>query len=273
MRARTGDVVFSCLVLILRWATIAFLLMPFAVMLLMAFDGRPYLGPLPPPSYSLQWFQQFFADSSFMHGLRISLELGILAALASTLLGVAAATALDKVRFAGRDALITLFLSPLAVPPVVTGFALLLFLAKFGVYDGFTRLACGHIIITLPYTIRATLASLGAIDRSLGEAAQSLGASPMRVFWEVTLPLARAGVISGGIFAFAVSMDDIGVSIMLSDSTTVTLPVALIASMRANFSLTIAAASLMLILLTIVLIFVLEKTVGVSRALGQGMFR
>ncbi len=176
--------------------------------------------------------------------------------------------------FTGKDALmIAIFLSPLIVPPVVIGFALLLFLSHLGLINGFARLLCGHIIITVPYTIRATLAGIAGIDRSLTEAALILGATDRRAFWDVTFPLARTGIISGAIFAFAVSMDDVSVSIMLTDATTYTLPIALISSMRANFDLSIAAASVMLMLLTLVLILILEKSVGLNRAIGQGVFR
>ena len=159
------------------------------------------------------------------------------------------------------------------MPPVVIGFALLLFLSQLGLINGFARLLCGHIIITVPYTIRATLAGLAGIDRSLTEAALILGATERRAFWDVTFPLARTGIVSGAIFAFAVSMDDVSVSIMLTDAKTYTLPIALISSMRANFDLSIAAASVMLMLLTLVLILILEKFVGLNRAIGQGVFR
>ena len=89
----------------------------------------------------------------------------------------------------------------------------------------------------------------------------------------MTIPLARTSIVSGAIFAFAVSMDDVAVSIMLTDATTYTLPVALISSMRANFDLTIAAASVMLMLLTLALILILDRVVGLNRAIGQGVFR
>jgi putative spermidine/putrescine transport system permease protein len=155
----------------------------------------------------------------------------------------------------------------------VTGFALLLFLSKLGLINGFARLLCGHIIITVPYTIRATLASMSEIDRSFTEAALILGANERQSFWEITFPLARTGIISGAIFAFAVSMDDVAVSIMLTDAKTYTLPIALISSMRANFDLSIAAAAMMLMVMTIVLIVALEKAVGLNRVIGQGGFR
>jgi len=252
---------------------ICFLVVPIMVTTLMAFDARPYLGPLPPPALSLRWFSRFFSDDYFINGLGTSVELACLSVVLSLGCGVAIAVGLDRMSFAGREALTSLFLSPLIVPPVVTGFALLLFLAQMGVINGFARLLCGHIIITIPYTIRATLAGLAGIDRSLTEAALVLGARERSAFWEITFPLARTGIVSGAIFAFAVSMDDVSVSIMLTDAKTYTLPIALISSMRANFDLSIAAASVMLMLLTLALILILEKAVGLNRAIGQGVFR
>jgi len=252
---------------------VLFLLTPIFVTALMAFDARPYLGPLPPPALSMRWFVKFFSDDYFLRGLETSIELAVLSVTVSVGVGVATAVAVERSSFRGKEALISFFLSPLIVPPVVTGFALLLFLSKMGLIGGFARLLCGHIIITAPYTIRATLAGLSGIDASLTEAALSLGATERRAFWDVTFPLARTGIVSGAIFAFAVSMDDVAVSIMLTDANTYTLPVALISSMRANFDLSIAAASVMLMLLTLALIVVLDKFVGLNRAIGQGVFR
>ena len=159
------------------------------------------------------------------------------------------------------------------MPPVAIGFALLLFLSKIGVIDGFAHLLCGHVIITIPYTIRATLAAFSGIDRTYSEPALILGATQRRAFWDITFPLARTGIISGAIFAFAISMDDVAVSIMLTDAKTYTLPIALISSMRANFDLSIAAASVMLMAMTVLLIVILEKLIGLNRAIGQGVFR
>jgi putative spermidine/putrescine transport system permease protein len=259
--------------LILIGTILCFLLIPIAVTVIMAFDSRAYLGPLPPPSLSLRWFQQFFSDDYFLRGLGTSLKLASLAVAISTAVGLATAFVVERKEFAGKHLLTSLFLSPLLVPPVVTGFALLLFLSQLGLINGFARLLCGHIIITVPYTIRATLTGLGGIDRALTEAALSLGANERAAFWDVTFPLARASIVSGAIFALAVSMDDVAVSIMLTDATTYTLPVALISSMRANFDLSIAAASVMLMLVTLGLIVALEKSVGLNKAIGQGVFR
>jgi putative spermidine/putrescine transport system permease protein len=270
---RIVDNVFRVVGLIVIGTVICFLLTPIVVTAIMAFDSRAYLGPLPPPSLSLRWFARFFSDDYFLRGLGTSAQLALLSVTISVCVGVATAFAVERMTFRGKDALVTLFLSPLVVPPVVTGFALLLFLSHLGVIDGFTRLLCGHIIITAPYTIRATLTGLAGIDRSLTEAALILGATERKAFWDVTFPLARTSIVSGAIFAFAVSMDDVAVSIMLTDAKTYTLPVALISSMRANFDLSIAAASVMLMALTALLILILEKSVGLNRVIGQGVFR
>lgn len=253
--------------------TAAFLVLPLAITVMMAFDARTYLGPLPPSELSLQWFRRFFGESYFLRGLRTSALLAACTVIASMLIGVATAFVFDRYEFAGKRALAAFFLSPLVVPPVVIGFALLLFLSTVGVFQGFVRLLTGHLIITLPFTIRATLAGLAGIDRSLTEAALSLGARERHAFWEITMPLARTGIISGGIFAFAISFDDVAVSMFLTDANTYTLPVALVSSMRAKFDLTIAAASCLLIAVTVLLILVLERFVGLNRFVGQGIYR
>jgi putative spermidine/putrescine transport system permease protein len=273
MSGRGLDDGFRLLGALMIGVIVCFLLIPIVVTAVMAFDARAYLGPLPPPALSLRWFEQFFSDDYFLRGLGTSIQLAVASVTVSLLVGVATAIAVDRATFRGREALTSLFLSPLIVPPIVTGFALLLFLSQMGLVMGFARLLCGHIIITVPYTIRATLAGLSGIDRSLTEAALSLGATERHAFWDVTFPLARTGIVSGGIFAFAVSMDDVAVSIMLTDANTYTLPVALISSMRANFDLSIAAASVMLMAVTLVLILILEKFVGLNRVIGQGVFR
>jgi putative spermidine/putrescine transport system permease protein len=273
MRGRSLDKGFRLLGLLLVGVVICFLLIPIIVTAMIAFDSRSFLGPLPPPTFSLRWFREFFSDAYYLRGLVTSILLALGSVAISLSIGVVTAFTLNRASFVGKEALTSLFLSPLIVPPVVTGFALLLFLSQMGIFNGFVRLFCGHIIITIPYTIRATLESLSGIDLSFREAALNLGATERRAFWDITFPLARTGIVAGGIFAFAVSMDDVAVALMLTDAHNYTLPVALVSNMRGNFNLTLAAASLMLMLVTLVLIFVLEKFVGLNRIVGQGVYR
>lgn len=252
---------------------VLFLLLPVVVGIAMSFDARSFLGPFPPKALSLRWYERFFSDPVFMRGLRVSLLLAVLATLVSTVIGVAAAVGLERARFPGREALVAVFLSPLIVPAVVIGFAMLLFYSWLGIGDGFLRLLGGHIVITLPYTLRATLAGLAGIRPSLVEAAMSLGATPRRAFFDVTLPLARTGIFAGAVLAFAFSFDEVAVSLFLADPTSTPLPVALVSMMRANFDLTVAAASTLLVAVTVVLILVLDRLVGIDRIVGQGVYR
>ena len=261
------------LVIVILVLTLIFLVLPIVVSIMMSFDAREYLGKFPPPDYSVHWYARFFSDAYYLHGLRTSLVIAVIATIVSTTAGVSAAIVLDRCTFPGKAALEALFLSPLVVPAVVIGFALLLFFALLGVFDGFTRLLGGHIIITFPYTVRTTLAGLVGIRRTLTEAALSLGATERRAFWDITFPLARTGMIAGAVFAFAFSMDDVAVSLFLTSPETYTLPVAMTSMMRTNFDLTIAAAATVLMLVTVGLLFLLDWIVGMDRLIGTGVHR
>jgi putative spermidine/putrescine transport system permease protein len=259
-----------CLVLVLA---VVFLFVPLLFIVAMSLDSRDYLGQFPPPSISLQWYEKFFGDSTFMEGFKTSLLLALSTALISTGLGTAAAVFLDRHRFAGRDALTALFLSPIIVPTVVMGFGLLLFISTLGVYKGFLRLLAGHVIVTLPYVIRTTLAGLAGVRRSLVDAALSLGATDRQAFWDVVFPLAKAGIFAGFVFAFSLFFDEVTLSVFLVDAYSFTLPVALLASMRDNFNLTIAAASVVLMGITVAVLLLLDRVVGIDTVIGTRIYR
>lgn len=252
---------------------LAFLAIPLVITCLMAFDARTYLGPLPPPALSLHWFERLVSQADILTSLRTSLILAVLTTVLSVTIGTAAAVGLARGNFPGKAALTSAFLSPLIVPPVVIGFGLLLFLSKAGITNGMARLLLGHVIVTLPYCIRTSLASLLGSDQRLTEAAMVLGATERQAFWTITLPLMRTGVVTGAIFAFAISIDDVSISLFLSDPSATTLPVALVSNMRAAFDLTIAAAAVVLIAVTALLIVVLDRVVGFDTVVGQGLFR
>jgi putative spermidine/putrescine transport system permease protein len=254
-------------------AAVLFLVLPIIVSVLLSFDDRSFLGPFPPTRFSLRWYRSFLDNPAYLDGLIVSLKLAILSTLISSAAGASAAYVLSASRWPGRDTVEMLFLSPKFVPTVVIGFSILGFSSAIGIFDPFTRLIMGHVIITIPFTVRATLASLVGIRRSLVEAAISLGAPPWRAFLDVTLPLARTGVIAGGLMAFVLSFDEVAVSLFLSDAFTQTLPIALVAEMRANLNLTVAAVSTVFAAVTILIVFFLDRTVGLDRVVGQGLYR
>ena len=254
-------------------AAVGFLLVPVLLAVSMSFDARDFLGPFPPPTLSLRWYARFFSEPYVLHGLETSLALAVCAAAVSTTIGTMAAIGIERAAPGWRDALTAVFLAPLIVPGVVIGFALLLFYSRSGIDNSFLRLLGGHVLITFPYAIRTVLAALAGIRPSLVEAALSLGANERRAFWTVTFPLVRTGIVAGTLFAFAFSLDDVAVSLFLSDPDTYTLPVALLSMMYSNFDLTIAAAAVLFIASTIVLVMVLDRVVGIDRVVGAGLYR
>ncbi|MBY5332593.1 ABC transporter permease [Rhizobium leguminosarum] len=273
LAARTGDRIAGSLAYGVIGLGLAFLAIPLVITCVMAFDARTYLGPMPPPALSLHWFERLMSQADILASLRISLILAVFTTVLSVTIGTAAAVGLARGNFPGKAALTSAFLSPLIVPPVVIGFGLLLFLSKAGITNGMARLLLGHVIVTLPYCIRTSLASLLGSDQRLTEAAMVLGATERQAFWTITLPLMRTGVVTGAIFAFAISMDDVSISLFLSDPSATTLPVTLVSNMRAAFDLTIAAAAVVLIAVTALLIVVLDRVVGFDTVVGQGLFR
>ncbi|MGO7583563.1 ABC transporter permease [Rhizobium ruizarguesonis] len=273
LAARTGDRIAGSLAYGVIGLGLAFLAIPLVITCVMAFDARTYLGPMPPPALSLHWFERLVSQADILASLRTSLILAVLTTVLSVTIGTAAAVGLARGNFPGKAALTSAFLSPLIVPPVVIGFGLLLFLSKAGITNGMARLLLGHVIVTLPYCIRTSLASLLGSNQRLTEAAMVLGATERQAFWTITLPLMRTGVVTGAIFAFAISMDDVSISLFLSDPSATTLPVTLVSNMRAAFDLTIAAAAVVLIAVTALLIVVLDRVVGFDTVVGQGLFR
>lgn len=269
---RHGDAVFRIVYVGLLVAFGLFATIPVLVSIVLSFDARSFMGPFPPTSFSLRWYYEFLGDPYYHAGLRTSLIVSTVATFVSTTLGALAAIGLDRASFRGKALLQAFLISPLVIPTVVIGFAVLMFASRLGIIDGMPRLIMGHILITFPYVLRTTSAALIGIRPSYYEAALSLGARPRQALWRVTLPLARAGIVAGAIFAFVMSFDEVAVSLFLSDPFTYTLPVALLAQMRANLNLTVAAVSVMFIVATIVLIVVLDRLAGIDTLIGRGVY-
>ena len=261
---------------VLFWLILAgvvlFLLLPIVVSVFLSFDDREFLGAFPPTDFSLRWYRSFFDNPDYLRGLVTSLKVALLSTAISVVAGTAAAIALAKTQWRGRHMLETLFLSPKLVPTVVIGFSILGMASAIHIFDAFTRLIIGHVIITIPFTIRAALASLVGIRKSSVEAATSLGASPWRAFLDVTLPLAKTGIIAGGLLAFVLSFDEVAVSLFLADAYSQTLPIVLVAEMRTNLNLTVAAISTVYAAMTVLIVIFLDRTTGLDNVIGKGLY-
>ncbi len=242
----------------------AFLLAPIVVVVGASFNAGAFLT-FPPQGLSLRWFVVFLHNKEFLDAIATSL---CLAAAATTIsMGVGVAAALYYVRHAtrGKEMLRTAILLPLILPEILTAIALLFFFHQIGVGLKFwIALLVGHVLITLPYVFLNVSASLHGFDANWELAARSLGADPWTAFRRVTVPLMKAGLIIGGLFAFIISFDSFGVSFLLKDVGVATLPLQLFDYLRFNFTPEAAAVSTLSIALTLVVVLLTEKFVGLK---------
>lgn len=252
--------------LLVAWNALAygFLLAPIALVLLFAFSDASTFS-FPPEGFSLRWFRYLVGRDEFLTSAAVSLRVATLAALAAVGLGIPASLALVRHRFRGKAAIESILMGPLLIPGIVLGIALLQYFTAIGLTRSFTRLALGHLVICLPYAIRSISASLYGLDRSLEEAAWTMGATRWRAFRRVAMPLIRPGIASGFLFAFVTSFDNVVVSIYLIGADTVTLPIRILNWIEWQFDPSIAAISAIVLLVTAVLVLAAERLTGGAR--------
>jgi putative spermidine/putrescine transport system permease protein len=252
--------------LLRAWVTLvfAFLLLPVVVVVLASLSSTSYLT-VPPRGVTLRWFTTVLNDAEYVGAIWFSLLLAAGATLGSLTAGVAASYALVRYRVTGGAFVGALLNAPLIFPGVVVGVALLQFYALVHVNGTFMGLALAHMVITVPYVVRAMMASLQGVDAEIENAARVLGASGPVAFFTVTLPLARAGIAAGALFSFIVSFDNVPVSIFLLGARHMTLPVKIFSAIEYGVDPSIAAISTMLIIVTGLCLAAAERWIGFHR--------
>ena len=245
-----------------------FILAPLVVVVVVSFNAGA-VADFPPSGWSFRWYAHALGLKLFVNAIITSFWLALAAAVLSMPLGLIASIGIARGKFPGRDALQSFFLAPLVTPGIVVGIALLVSYAAVGLRDAPVRLLLAHVLITFPFSVRTILASLSRLDPALEEAAATLGASPMKVFWRVTFPLIQPGIAAGAIFSFVMSFDNIPVSIFLTDVRTNTIPIAIMSYLEYNFDPSIAAVSSMLIIGSLTLALLLERIFGLRRVMGM----
>jgi len=222
----------------------------------------------PPPGYSVRWYLALINDSpEIIEAALTSLKVAGAATAISVLLAVAAALGLARRRELWARLLDSVFMSPLMLPTLALGLALLVLFNLAGTGLSLSTLVVGHIAITTPYILRTTTASLMQLDPALAESAMSLGAGPRYVLFTITLPLIAPGVAAGAFIAFMASFDNVAISLLLSDARSEVLPIRLWHIIEASLDVRAAAASGLLIAFTIVLGLIMERVAGISRHL------
>ncbi|HEV7415252.1 MAG TPA: ABC transporter permease [Tianweitania sediminis] len=243
---------------------VIFLQIPVIIVVLASFSETSYLT-IPPQGWTLKWFEAVFTSSNYLAAIKNSLILAVGATVISLVLGVAASYALFRKMLPGSEALTSLLMSPLIIPSVVIGVALLQYFTLVGLRGGFLVLLIAHVVITVPYIVRSALASLSGIDLSVEEAARCLGANGFTTFRLVTLPLIKPGLVAGALFSFVTSMENVPVTIFLAGPRETTLPILIFTSVEMGVDPSVAAVSTILIIATVTVLFVAERWTGFHR--------
>ena len=225
------------------------LLAPIVIVVILAFSGDGYLR-FPPTSLSLQWFERFFGNLQWQRALLSSLIIGAIACIVSTTIGFFGAYAFLRTEFRGKKLLLSLMLTPVIVPSIITAIAMYYFAGRLGLIGDFLWLGLCHSVVAMPIVLLILLSALHAVDPNLERAALGLGASRVRVFWRIVMPIVLPGLLSAALFAFLASFDELLISLFLAGVRAQTLPVRIWNSLNLQVEPTIAAVSAFLIAVT-----------------------
>lgn len=253
-----------------------FLMLPILVIMPLSFNSQPFFTftegmlSLDPEAYSMRWYQEIIDDPNWLLAIRNSFIVGTIAATIATVLGTLAAVGLSSQWMPYKRLITALLLSPMIVPLIIIAAGMFFFYTQFNLVGTFTGLIIAHAALGVPFVIITVTATLSGFDRSLFVAGLSLGASPLKVFWDVVIPLIRPGVISGGLFAFVTSFDEVVLVLFLAGPEQRTIPRQMFSGLREQINPTILAVATLLIVLSAALLFTLEALRRRSARFSEG---
>ena len=267
MRLKPGRTAFHALIALI----FLFLLGPL-LMIVWASFFKDKILIFPPTGYSLAWYPAAWAMQDFANGFLMSVKVGACATLASLVLGVPAALAVERRAFPGSEAIRQVLLSPMYVPAIVAGAAVYIYFVEVEILTGFQLaatfggLVLAHSLIALPWTMRLVCASLATANTSSEEAARSLGANAWQTFFYVTLPIIRPGIIAAAMFSFIASFSDLEKSLFLVGPGKTTLPIAIVNYLEWSLDPTISAVATVQIAIIAVGLLVSDRFVKLGKA-------
>ena len=235
----------------------AFLVIPILVIIPLSFNSEPYFT-YPMPGFSLRWYAEFFNSPQWLLGLKNSIIVGVFATLVASFLGTLAALGMHRAEVPGKAAILGILISPIIVPIVITAAGMFYFYSRIGLTGSLAGLVFAHATIGVPFVIITVSATLAGFDNNLVRASASLGADPVRTFFKVTMPIILPGIVSGGLFAFITSWDELVIANFLAGSEEHTLPRRMWSGIRELLSPTIMAVATLLILTSIALMVTME---------------
>ncbi len=241
-----------------------FLIAPILVIIPLSFNAEPYFTftegmlRLDPDAWSLRWYVQVGEDENWVRSMKNSFIIGCASTVFATALGTVAALGLSRERMPCRTAIMAVLLSPMIVPVIISASGMYFFYSSIGLSQTYLGLILAHTALGTPFVVITVTATLSGFDHSLTRASASLGASPTRTFFRITVPIILPGVISGALFAFITSFDEVVAVLFLAGTEQRTVPRQMWAGIREQISPTILAVATLLILLSVVLLLMLE---------------
>ena len=252
-----------------------FLVAPLIAVIPISFSSSPFLQftsemlSFQPEAFSMRWYKLLIGDCSdpgittvctdrWVRGAQNSLFIGIIATFLATTLGIMAALGLSRPHMPFRKTIMAIMISPLIVPLIITASGLFFFFAKFNLVATYTGLIFAHTVLGMPFVVITVTATLVGFDQNLTRAAASLGGSPFLNFFKIQMPLILPGVISGGLFAFITSFDEVVIVLFVGGPEQVTLPRQMWSGIRQEISPTILSAATILVIISILLLTTVE---------------
>lgn len=247
------------LFVILNLFILLFLILPIISTIIISFNPEASLS-FPIKDYSITWYLNYFSNEQWLMATAYSFRIAFFTALSTTTLGIVTAVYLVKTEFKYKNVLYILFLTPMVVPPMVLSIALYFFFAKVKFISGITPIVIGHTILALPIVLITISTTLQGISPNLERAAVSLGASGTRAFINIIMPLITPSIITGLLFSFLLSFDELLIPMFLGGVEIMTLPTKIWGSLTYSMDPTVAAVS-SLIIITIVTLLVISQLV------------
>ncbi len=264
LHATTGERVWHYAFLTICVLIFCFLIIPILVILPLSFNAQPYFSFTPemlsldPAGYSTRWYEVFFNDSNWQKAVKNSLVIAFFSTIISVSLGTLAALGLSQKEFPFKTTIMGILISPMVVPLIISAAGMFFFYARVNLLGTHIGVILAHAALATPFVVIVVTATLTGFDHSLTRAAANLGSSPSNTFFRITVPLITPGVISGALFAFITSFDEVVVVLFLGSVHQRTIPWAMFSGIREEISPTILAVATLLITFSIILLFAVE---------------
>lgn len=246
------------------YLVLAFLILPILVVIPLSFNAEPFFSFTPgmlalePDAYSLKWYQQIIEDDKWLLAIKNSFIIGFFATLIATTLGTLAAIGLSNPNMPAQRWIMAVLLSPMIVPLIITAAGMFFFYTQFNLAGSYLGVIIAHAALGTPFVIITVNAALAGFDYSLVHASLGLGAKPGYTFFKVIMPLIRPGVISGALFAFVTSFDEVVVVLFLAGPEQRTIPRQMFSGLREQINPTILAVATLLVIVSALLLLTLE---------------